>query len=128
MLQFEPFRKHICPFCSKAFHLSECDIVSTVTTEKVLRKPSQGFSKTLERFFPVHLNSPGYIKELACRQCPHCKELLPYNFGFVDNLTIAVVGDTFSGKSHYIAALIHQIREELQTQGSNRYIRFECLN
>src|SRR6185437_16209062 len=79
----------------------------------------------LARMFPVRLDG-AYALELACRKCPHCGYLLPPNIERVENLNIVVVGDTFSGKSHYIAALIHLIqRGELQR--ADRYSRFDCL-
>jgi hypothetical protein len=44
----------------------------------------------------------------------------------VPNLIIVVVGDTFSGKSHYIAALIHQIKADWMANTSG-YARFLCV-
>jgi hypothetical protein len=56
----------------------------------------------------------------------YCGYLLPSNIEIVDNINIAIVGDTFSGKSHYIAALIHQIQQG-ELQRADRYARFDCM-
>ncbi len=123
--------KRLCPYCIQEFFLGDCDIVSTVTSGKVLKQaPKGGPQLHFARLSPERLDGPKYVRELACRKCPNpdCGQLLPYNIERVDNISIAVVGDTFSGKSHYIAAFIHQIREGLLSQGINRYVRFECLN
>src|SRR6185437_6820185 len=56
----------------------------------------------------------------------HCGYLLPSNIEQVENINIAVIGDTFSGKTHYIAALIHQIQQG-ELQHADRYARFSCM-
>lgn len=45
------------------------------------------------------------------RQCSHCTNLLPRSFGLAENHTIAIIGDSGSGKSHYIAACIDQLKK-----------------
>ena len=57
------------------------------------------------------LKGQKYTGELALRQCPSCGKLLPRNFGRVEFHTIAIVGDTESGKSHYIASCIDQLKK-----------------
>jgi hypothetical protein len=74
------------------------------------------------------LDGPAYTLELARRECTNdkCRYLLPPNIEKVPSITLVVVGDTFSGKSHYIAALIHQLKTEWLSNSSG-FTRFLCL-
>ncbi len=42
--------------------------------------------------------------------CPHCHNRLPTGFGVIDTLIVSIIGDTFSGKTVYIASLIHELQ------------------
>jgi hypothetical protein len=110
----KPFlKKVVCPYCSKEMQLRNCKVVSGVDKSTVLVDPAQ----SLTLFAPSIVGRKN-TRELASRQCvnPQCNRLLPRNIEFVDrNATIAIVGDSFSGKTHYIAALIEQLR-------SGRYV------
>jgi hypothetical protein len=72
------------------------------------------------------LDGPYYTLERAHRQCTVCNYLLPPNIERVPSITLAVVGDTFSGKSHYIAAFIRQLETEWLNNATN-FTRFICL-
>lgn len=118
--------KCVCPRCIKEFYPGDCDIVSTTTSGKVLKEaPKSGWRLHLSRLKPDPINRE-YVLELACRKCLHCGYNLPYNIELVENMNIVVVGDTFSGKSHYIAALIHQIQKG-ELQRADRFARTDCL-
>jgi len=119
---FSPYVKCICPSCFEEIFFGECKIVSGITGE-VLQEPSKG---PLARIKVKPLNSPKYTLELAHRACPKCAYLLPPNVEDVPSLTLAVIGDTFSGKSHYIAALIHQIKADWMGN-IDGFVRFTCL-
>lgn len=110
----DPFRKVRCPFCNSEFYLGECTIVSKVGQRKILRPVPSGVRRFISRIWIESLSNPVYTRQLASRQCPHCHSLLPYNTsgGVVDNLTIAVIGDTFAGKTTYIAVLIDQLKRK----------------
>lgn len=110
MAFIDPFRKIQCPFCNKESYLSEYYVESGVNQGKDLYQPPQaGVGRFFSRFWNKPLDS--YKGELASRKCSRCRKILPPNIERVDqNITIAVIGDTFSGKSHYIAALIDQLR------------------
>jgi hypothetical protein len=58
-----------------------------------------------------------YEGELARYQCPNhkCLSILPKS-GTGENITIAVIGDIYSGKTHFITAIIDQLRK-LQVPG-----------
>lgn len=121
-----------CPQCIKEFYPGDCDIVSTTTidpatnTNKVLKKaPKSGWQQQRSRMNPEPIQRD-LVFELACRKCPHCGYLLPPNIELVDCLNIAIVGDIFSGKSHFIAAIIHQLRRGELTR-ADRFTSFECL-
>ncbi len=124
-LQDALYIKRTCPNCIKKFYPGDCRIISTTTKGKVLAAAPTGWKQILARINPVPLNRD-YVLELASRECPHCHYYLPVNIERVENISIAVVGDTFSGKSHYIAALIHQMRQG-EIQRIDQFTRFDCL-
>jgi len=118
--------KIICPSCIQECNAGDCDIVSTITSGKTLKAaPTGGLQQHLARLNPEPLTGH-YALELASRRCPHCGYNLPPNIERVQNLNIAVVGDTYSGKTHYIAALIHQIQRG-DLQRADRFARIDCL-
>jgi len=121
-----------CPNCNKKIYPGDCDIVSTTTmdsitnTNKVLKyAPKGGWKQHLARINPEPIHGD-LVLELGRRKCIYCGYLLPSNIELVDNINIAIIGDTFSGKSHYIAALIHQIQQG-ELQRADRYSRFDCM-
>jgi Double-GTPase 2 len=107
----DPFKKIPCPFCNKEFSPGQCPIVSGVTGT-VLYTPPGGklWSKVRSR---VWIKPPSSYKgELATFRCPHCNSDLPPNINEVDDsTTIAIIGDVYSGKSHYITSLIYQLKK-----------------
>ncbi|HYU76711.1 MAG TPA: hypothetical protein VEL31_28920, partial [Ktedonobacteraceae bacterium] len=121
-----------CPNCNKKIYPGECDIVSPTIIDTTTGKheviklaPSRGLRKQYALINPEPITGELVLK-LAHRECPHCYYLLPTNIEQVENINIAIVGDTFSGKSHYIAALIHQIQQG-ELQRADRYARFDCM-
>jgi hypothetical protein len=115
--------KCVCPSCFSEIYLGECRIVSGVTGN-VLKEPKG----VLARMRVEPLDGRTYTLELARRECTNnqCRYLLPPNTEKVPSITLVVVGDTFSGKSHYIAALIHQLKTEWLSN-STGFARFLCL-
>lgn len=118
--------KRLCPLCAKEFYPGECRIVSRITRQELKAAPTGRLGKQRARRNPESLVGPRYVNELASRECPHCSYLLPYNIESVENKSVVVIGDTYAGKSHYLAALIQQI-EDGQVQGPDQYMRFVCL-
>lgn len=115
-----PFRKITCPYCLESFYPGECAIVTNAGI--TLRTIRTGF---LARSFVVSLRERNYIRALAVRQCPYCKRALPYNIDpMTPTYTIAIVGNSSSGKSHYLASCIHLLMqaEAWQTIGCNRIV------
>lgn len=118
--------KRLCPLCVAEFYPGDCRVISRITGKELKPAPTGRMERRRARKNPESLLGPKYVNELASRECPQCGYLLPYNIESVENKSVVVVGDTYAGKSHYLAALIHQI-EEGQMQGSHQYIRFVCL-
>ena len=118
--------KRLCPLCVKEFYPGDCRIISRITLKELKAAPTGKLERQLARRNPESLLGPKYVNELASRACPHCGYLLPYNIESVENKSIVVVGDTYAGKSHYLAALIYQIEEGLM-QSAHQNIRFVCL-
>jgi GTPase SAR1 family protein len=123
--------KRICPSCNKEFYPGACEIVSpniidaTTGKHEPLKSAPSGLKKRLALINPEPITGELVLK-LAHRECPHCYYLLPTNIEQVDNINIAIVGDTFSGKSHFIGALIHQIQQG-ELQRADQYARFDCM-
>lgn len=104
-----PLGMCLCPACIEEFYPNECDIVSELDGT-VIESGKTGWLE--KRIGPNPLTSPEYRKLQACRRCPHCGYLLPYNIERVDdNISIAIVGDTYSGKSMYLASLLYCMKE-----------------
>src|SRR5579885_508889 len=96
-----------CPFCDYEFRLNEATVVSTVNPGKVLRP---GKSKAF--FGPKGpLDKETFTSEMAGYQCPRCLLVLPYRYESSTNIYIGVIGDTYSGKTHYLAALLSMMEE-----------------
>src|SRR5437870_622087 len=104
-MELSPYVTCVCPSCFEVIYLGECRILSGRTTGKVLKPAPNGWLQRQQARMDVEpLNGPKYTLELARRECYNCNYLLPSNIELVESVTIVVVGDTFSGKSHYIAA------------------------
>lgn len=116
-----PLQKRRCPACGSEFFPGNCAIVSSVTSGKVLQPEQPGF---LHRVWLKPINGPVLTKEFASRQCPDCKVLLPNNIERAQSYTIAIVGDSASGKSHFIASCINELKTKsaLQVIGCRRII------
>lgn len=126
---FNPFQKINCPYCNLRFHPSDCAIYSSMRTDVVLRPaPTGEFQQFFARFHTIKLDGPEYLQEDACHQCPRCKKLLPYRFDVDKNFSIAIVGHGTSGKSHYIAALLYQLKSGEILQEGNVHVRFAPMN
>ncbi len=110
-----------CPSCFKEIYLGECDIFSQ-KENRVLKKPRG----PIARYKVEPLDGPEYTQQLACRRCYKCYYHLPKNIESVPSLTVAIIGDTFSGKTLYIAALIQQLQNEWVGNAPG-LARFTCL-
>jgi len=119
--------KTICPRCFEEFYIGDCEIVaglpfSEISEGTVLKAAPKGLERQIARLNPAPLTGPNYVRARAYRKCPNCEYQLPHNSGSATDVRIAVIGDVFSGKSHYLAALMNQLRQAsaLQVIGCNQ--------
>lgn len=122
----DPFRAVTCPYCNEDYYPGNCAIVANlsygnISPGDVLQKVRPGF---LPRIFVTSLTGKKYVRTRAERKCPRCDHALPPNDDRAESYTIAIVGDGSSGKSHYIASCINQLRQfqALQVIGCNQII------
>lgn len=106
-----PYVKLLCPYCIQWFYLGDCEIVSKINPDKILLHVPDDDQRHNARLNPASLTDPKYAQELASRRCPNCKNLLPSSIESADNVSIAIVGDIGSGKSSFIALLVHLLQE-----------------
>ena len=119
-----------CPYCRNSFHPGDCAIYSTATPGKLLRKPPMlnTGEYVKSRTFIEELSGPEFTTEMAVRQCPSCSQLLFEGIEMCDNLNIAIIGDSSSGKTHYIATLIDQLRRSALTQNGRGLVQLRPRN
>ena len=63
--------------------------------------------------FVRSVRCPSCKHQTTKRLCPHCHMELPHTTGDLRNYIFALIGAKDSGKSHYLAVLITQIRKHL---------------
>lgn len=107
-----------CPYCFEhvkayeiGFHCDHCD-----ENFGVGRIPNI-FEKWGIAASPRRMLHPACRHISTTRICPRCKNKLPTAVDELSDLTIAVIGAKESGKSHYIALLIHRIKQLYQDFG-----------
>lgn len=115
-----PTFKIRCPYCRKEFHPSDAEIVSLNNTAIGSPLPPQRGSLryVVSRFRVEELSGEKYVSAMARRVCPNCHSPLPER-EIDETLNIAIIGDTSSGKTHYIAVLIDQLKRGFMTQVGN---------
>src|SRR5436309_2597 len=118
-----------CPYCRKEFHPSDIMIVSLTNTNTILYDPhkSSTLGNYISRFWMHELTGEKYTTAMARRVCPSCHRLLPER-ETDETFNIAIVGDTSSGKTHYIAVLIDQLKRGIIMQASNGSSRLISLS
>jgi hypothetical protein len=127
-----PTFKIRCPYCRFEFHPSDAGIAYlnnvTASAQQVSPPPSPGSLRYyMSRFWVTELSGPKNMKSMTRRVCPQCKKPLPEE-EIAETRNIAIVGDTSSGKTHYIAVLIDQLLRGNLTQGGYMSSPFVSLN
>lgn len=123
------FQKEICPYCFEYFLIKDtpfrCSSPASRCTpvlDKIYEtawEDSRPMGKVLSRdgkFIDRFINSircKGCCHTSHKRICPHCHMELPHTTGQYKNYIFAVIGAKDSGKSHYIAVLIDQIKRRI---------------
>lgn len=113
-MAFDGFRKIRCPFCAKEYRLGDFAIYSETTGSVTRGAPKTRWQRFTSGVRVQTLEGKENVLARNLRQCPNpiCQGRLPFNIEYVDdNITIAVIGDSYSGKSHFIAAAIQQLKE-----------------
>lgn len=122
-----------CPYCYREVDPAECDIITLTETDDqgnfVVIKSAQDRQKggIFRGKQSVSLDGREMTEKLAALQCPGCKKPLPHRFEEIEQFIIAIIGDVGSGKSHYIAALINELKREAG-QKTIRYARFSAAS
>jgi hypothetical protein len=125
-----PTLKIRCPYCLSTFHPGDCAIYSTSKPGKLLRQsPTRGNVEYVRsRTWIEDLTGPEFTTEMAVRQCPFCKQMLFEGIETCENINITIIGDIYSGKTHYIATLIDQLKRGVLTQNGNSFVQLRPLN
>jgi hypothetical protein len=106
-----------CPFCFHTFPINQarfrCTNSQCAASGQVFDLP-----KPKRRLFsnqPVitFAECPTCLQESFKRLCPHCHFELTHDAGLTEEFTIAIIGGRGTGKSCYIATLIHRLKNEV---------------
>lgn len=121
-------RVAICPSCCERIYPGACAIVSlpdlqALPTLVPLQQEPSGLRRVFSILFPTSLQSEWFVRRQAVRICSHCQYPLPYNIERTRQVTIAIIGDVSSGKSVYIAVLLHLLEEAAFIPS---HLRFRC--
>ena len=127
-----------CPYCFERFRLSNapfrCASPASICAPEVDTVMAAGEwrdSRPVGRVLPP---AKGLARRVRCSECKHlsdrrlcptCHMDLPPTTGESKNLIFAVIGAKEAGKSHFIAVLIHQLREHF---GPNLDFDLQPLN
>lgn len=103
--------EHLCPVCWLRFDTG--DVMSIASHPSLMGDAILGRDK-MKRFFATQFNSRGQAldeKGMPCMHlaCPHCRHQLPPRFLESEQLIFSIIGAPSSGKSYYLASLIHEM-------------------
>lgn len=74
-------------------------------------RPTGLFSRLFGAHGPREAKCPQCDSRTSIRACPICHSPFPHGVDELSNMVIAIIGAKETGKSHYIAVLIHRIYE-----------------
>lgn len=122
-----PTFKIRCPYCRQEFHPGDAVIKDNANNVLYTPPKAKSLGYYLSRVKVEELNGAKYTAQLARRACPVCDRLLPEHE--TDRvLNISIVGDTSSGKTHFIAVLIDQLKRGLLMQTGTGGTRLMALS
>ena len=123
------FQKEICPYCFEYFYIKDTPFRCSSPPSRCASEADKVYETTWQDSRPMGkvLEPAGKFRDRfsqsirckACghqsykRICPHCHMELPRTTGQFKNYIFAVIGAKDSGKSHYIAVLIDQIKRRI---------------
>src|SRR5947209_10796941 len=129
MAAVSPTLKIRCPYCWNEFHPGDCAVVSTMSGRLLRPRPMPGTEEhSRSRTWIEDLTGPVMALELPVRLCPWCNKELFEGIEECRTINIAIIGDTGSGKSHFIALLIDQIQHGELTKHGGALSRIMPLN
>lgn len=115
--------RQTCPFCFDRFMLSDtpfrCTGSSCSFERDAARDAVWGDGASLKRVIPSDGRYHDSARCAECKResnkrlCPHCHMELPAEFGRFPMLVFAMIGAKHTGKSHYLAVLIEQIKKNV---------------
>ncbi|MBR1981480.1 MAG: hypothetical protein IKA23_01860 [Akkermansia sp.] len=102
---------HLCPSCWLRFNAG--DVMSIASHPSLMGDPILG-PDAMKRFHARRFNLKGQAvdeKGMPCPHlaCPHCRHKLPPRFLEIETLIFSIIGAPASGKSYYLASLIHEM-------------------
>jgi len=118
-------RRELCPFCFEYFPLRDTPFRCTSPMARCAPVPDPVLQKQWEDTRPVGkvLGAQGrFVRAIRCtdcghesrkRLCPECHSELPHTMGDYSNFILAIIGAKDTGKSHYLAVLIDQIKRRV---------------
>lgn len=130
-------RRELCPFCFEYFLLRDTPFRCTNVMSRCAPAPDPALQKYWEDGRAVGKVVPAqghFVRALRChdcghethkRLCPKCHSDLPHTTGDYRNHIFAVIGAKESGKSHYLAVLIDQIKRRV---GPDLNMLLEAMN
>lgn len=105
-----------CPNCFHTFKPDsvqfECTNASCADYGQPFEIENSGFS-LFNTAVPVRADCPTCNVETFKRLCPECGFELTHDAGLNEEFTVAIIGGRGTGKSTYIAALIHRLKNEI---------------
>lgn len=120
----------LCPYCFESYKATKLAF-RCVNPDPTRCRPEEDrllaryerlqSGRLLSRIFAPPSRPWGTVTVATCtcgakttkRVCPHCHNELPHELGLSRSCSIALVGAKEVGKSHYIAVLIHQLRNRV---------------
>ena len=127
MAAVSPTLRIRCPYCWKEFHPGDCAVYSTTNPKKLIYPaPNYGTPEyEHSRTWIADLKGPDLALELPVRHCPNpaCRKPLFEGIEECRNINIAIVGDTGSGKTSYIAVLINELERGVLMQNGDGLVQ-----
>jgi hypothetical protein len=100
----------VCPSCFERFPVQQIRFSTFGGIERV-NASYTWVHRLLRRPLKPPRNRLGQV--LPSKHCPKCDKGLPFTAGSQGSLVIGLIGAKFSGKSHYIAALIQRLEGQV---------------
>lgn len=115
-----PKGKHRCPSCWATFFKEEALFIATHPS---LCGDTKLGPEAMQRFLPTQLDEHGFASDprgSRCTEqaCPHCHHKLPPFFSQMTQHIFSLIGVPSSGKSYYLASLVHEMERAMPREFS----------